>query len=203
MISITVAQEILAPANKIAEVLLNHAQLGRFFNAKISLVKSENQGELKGGKGAIRRIRTGKIIFKEQIISASYHHICYQIIGNKPVANHQGDIYLTTSSDTNNSPTTSVNNNYKLNQKKSEQNTRLEHSKVNAGLINIEETNKEGTNPSFTHINYIITFNGLVWVPDFLLKFFVKRDINLAMQRLAKYFRKQKRLSNSSEELYL
>ena len=21
-------------------------------------------------------------------------HICYQIIGNKPVANHQGDIYL-------------------------------------------------------------------------------------------------------------
>jgi len=184
MISITVAQEILAPANEVAEVLLNHAQLGRFFNAQISLVKPENQGELKGGQGAVRQIRIGKITFKERILSANYHHICYQIIGNKPVANHQGDIYLTTNSDVTNSP-----------------NNRSVHSKDNTDLTNIEETNKEATNPSFTHVNYIIKFNGLAWLPDLLLKFLVKRDISAAMQGLAEHFIKQQRLGKSSGEL--
>lgn len=183
MISITVAQEILAPAKEVAEVLLNHTQLGRFFNAKISLVKSENQGEIKGGQGAVRQVSIGKITFKERILSANYHHICYQIIGNKPVANHQGDIYLTTNSDVTNLP-----------------NNRSLHSNDNTGLTNIEETNKEATNPSFTHINYIIKFNGLAWLPDLLLKILVKRDISAAMQRLAEHFTKQQ-LGKSSGEL--
>jgi hypothetical protein len=60
MISITVAQEIFVPAKEVAEVLLNHAQLGWFFNAQISLVKPENQGELKGEQGAVRQISIGK-----------------------------------------------------------------------------------------------------------------------------------------------
>ncbi len=183
MISITVAQEILAPANQVAGVLLNHAQLGRFFNAKISLVKPENQGEIKGGQGAVRQVSIGKITFKERILSADYHHICYQIIGNKPVANHQGDIYLTTHSDVTNSP-----------------NNRSMHRKDITGLTNTEETNKEGSNLSFTHINYIIKFNGLVWLPDLLLKFLVKRDISAAMQRLAKHFTVQQRLGKTSKE---
>jgi hypothetical protein len=201
MISITVAQEILAPAKEVAEVLLNHAQLGRFFNAQISLVKPENQGELKGGQGAVRQISIGKITFKERILSANYHHICYQIIGNKPVANHQGDIYLTTNSDVNNLPKAQINNNHELKQNKAHQHNRSVHSKDNTDLTNIEETNKEATNPSFTHVNYIIKFNGLAWLPDLLLKFLVKRDISAAMQGLAEHFTKQQRLGKSSGEM--
>jgi hypothetical protein len=182
-------------------VLLNHAQLGRFFNAKISLIKPENQGELKGGQGAVRQISIGKITFKERILSANYHHICYQIIGNKPVANHQGDIYLTTYSDVNNLPKIAIKNNHELKKNKAQQHNRSVHSKDNTSLANIKETNKEATNPSFTYINYIITFNGLAWLPDFLVKFLVKRDISAAMQGLAEHFTKQQRLGKSSGEL--
>ncbi len=201
MISITVAQEILAPANKVAEVLLNHAQLGRFFNAKISLIKPENQGELKGGQGAVRQVSIGKITFKERILSANYHHICYQIIGNKPVANHQGDIYLTINSNVTNLPKAQINNNHELKQNKAQQQNRSVHRKDITGLTDTEETNKEGTNLSFTHINYIIKFNGLAWLPDCILKFLVKRDIITAMQRLADHFTIQQRLGKTSEEL--
>ena len=94
MITINVTQKILAPVEKVNQVLLEHLQLDRFFNAKFTLIKSQNNGELNGGKGAIRQVSIGTVVFKEEIISASNEHICYRIIGNYPVSAHQGDIQL-------------------------------------------------------------------------------------------------------------
>ena len=95
MITIKVTQKVLAPAEKVSQVLLEHLQLDRFFNAKFKLIKTQNSGELIGGKGAIRQVAIGKIVFEEEIISASTGHICYRIVGNWPVSDHQGDIQLT------------------------------------------------------------------------------------------------------------
>ncbi|AAZ25008.1 hypothetical protein CPS_3619 [Colwellia psychrerythraea 34H] len=95
MITIEVTQKVLAPAEQVNQVLLDHLQLGRFFNAKFKLIKIQNKGELIGGKGAIRQISIGKIVFEEEIISATNEHICYRIVGNWPVSDHQGDIQLT------------------------------------------------------------------------------------------------------------
>ena len=95
MVSINLKCTLLAPPEKVAAVLLEHAYLGRFFNAQFSQLKSHNKGEMKGGAGAIRQVKTPLAIFSEQIISASNKYICYRIMGDKPVANHQGDIYLT------------------------------------------------------------------------------------------------------------
>lgn len=95
MITIEVTQKVLAPAEKVSQVLLEHLQLDRFFNAKFTLIKIQNSGELIGGKGAIRQVSIGKIVFEEEVISASNEHICYRIVGDWPVSDHQGDIQLT------------------------------------------------------------------------------------------------------------
>ena len=95
MITIEVTQKVLAPAEQVSQVLLEHLQLDRFFNAQFKLIKTQNSGELIGGKGAIRQVSIGKIVFEEEIISASDEHICYRIVGNWPVTDHQGDIQLT------------------------------------------------------------------------------------------------------------
>jgi hypothetical protein len=142
MITIEITQKILAPLSQVSEALLAHANLDRFFNAKIELVTSENDGELLGGKGAVRQIAIGNITFEEKIISATLEHICYRIIGKGPVSNHQGDIRLTPTGDDNQS----------------------------------------------TQLDYVIQFKGPSWLPDFLLKHIVGRDIKNAMQKLALYF---------------
>ena len=95
MITINVTQQVLATPEQISQVLLTHEQLDRFFNADIRQLQAENSGEIIGGKGAIRQISIGKIVFEEEIISASTEHICYRIIGDWPVSSHQGDIQLT------------------------------------------------------------------------------------------------------------
>ena len=94
MILISETQNVKAKPAEVAKVLLDHQALDRFFNAKFVLVNPENQGELPGGKGAIRQINMLGSEFQEKIISADEHHIKYQIMGNKPVAEHCGDIYL-------------------------------------------------------------------------------------------------------------
>lgn len=95
MITIEVTQKISAPVEQVCQVLLDHPKLERFFNAKIKTTQIQNEGELIGGKGAVRQITIGKIVFEEKIISATNEHICYRIIGNWPVSDHQGDIQLT------------------------------------------------------------------------------------------------------------
>ena len=94
MISITVKQKVTAKPSQIRKTLLEHKQLDRFFNADFSLIKKQNEGEIKGGKGAIRQVSMIGVKFEEQILSADDNHISYQIIGNKPVAEHRGDIYF-------------------------------------------------------------------------------------------------------------
>lgn len=92
MISITVKQNLAATPSKVRDTLLEHEQLNRFFNAEFLLIKKQNKGEIKGGKGTIRQVSMIGVTFEELIISADNNHISYQIIGNKPVADHRGDI---------------------------------------------------------------------------------------------------------------
>jgi hypothetical protein len=156
MITIEVTQKILAPVEQICQVLLDHPQLDRFFNAQIKTIKMQDDGELVGGKGAIRQISIGKIVFEEEIINASNEHICYRIIGNWPVSDHQGDIRLITS----------------------------EAPQKTAQALSLDSHSNNDT----TQLDYVITFNGPKWLPDFLLKFFVGRDIVNAMKKLADHF---------------
>lgn len=150
MITIEVTQKISAPVEQVCQTLLDHPQLERFFNAKVNTIKMQNDGELIGGKGAVRQISIGKIVFEEEIIKASNEHICYRIIGNWPVSAHQGDIYLT------------------------------------AQLA--PQARSHDSDHNTTQLDYIIKFTGPKWLPDFLLKFFVERDIVNAMKKLAEHF---------------
>ncbi len=149
MVKITLKQRIAAKASKIQSVLLEHEKLGRFFNAQFCLVKAENEGELSGGKGSIRQITIGKYQFKEEIVSATSHHICYRIIGEGPVSNHQGDIYLTP----------------------------IETREMDDAL-----------NKSITELYYIIVCSGPKFIPDFIVKFLIAKDIKRAMMKLAEHF---------------
>lgn len=146
MITIVVKQQISAPLEQVSQALLDHAQLDRFFNAKISLTKTHHNGELIGGKGTVRQISIGRIVFEEEIVDASIEHICYRIIGSWPVSDHQGDIHLTS-----------------------------------------QALSPDGNNQT-TQLDYVIKFNGPKWLPDFLLKFVVGRDIENAMKKLAEHF---------------
>ena len=94
MILITIKQTVNAQPKQIISTLLDHQQLHRFFNAKFMLLQAQDEGQIKGGKGSVRQVKIGKITFSERIISADQNHICYQIVGDKPVANHRGDICL-------------------------------------------------------------------------------------------------------------
>jgi hypothetical protein len=101
MISISVKQNIASKPSQVRDILLEHKHLDRFFNATFLLLKTQNKGEISGGKGSIRQVSMPGGKFQERIISADDTHISYQIIGNKPVAEHRGDIYFHTD---NNSP---------------------------------------------------------------------------------------------------
>ncbi|MCJ8319380.1 MAG: SRPBCC family protein [Colwellia sp.] len=144
MITIKVEQQVPAPVEQVRNTLLDHQHLARFFNAKFSIVKRENNGELIGGKGAVRQVTIGRIVFKEQIISAEHNHVCYRIIGKGPVSEHQGDIYLTS----------------------------------------VDTSSPQAA----TQLDYIIKFIGPKWCPNGILKFFIERDIQKAMKKLAQHF---------------
>ena len=107
MISISVKHILHATPLQISEKLLDHEQLSRFFNAEFKLIRKENEGEIKGGKGSIRQISMMGVTFKERIIDANNSHISYHIIGNKPVAEHRGDI-LFSENDNSETPLTEV-----------------------------------------------------------------------------------------------
>ncbi|PKG99249.1 SRPBCC family protein [Paraglaciecola sp. MB-3u-78] len=96
MISISLKQSLAARPSQVRETLLDHEHLNRFFNATFLLLKTQNEGEIRGGKGSIRQVSMLGGKFQEQIISADDKHISYQIMGNKPVALHRGDISFDT-----------------------------------------------------------------------------------------------------------
>jgi hypothetical protein len=101
MISISVKQNIAAKPSQVRNILLEHEHLCRFFNANFLLIKAKNKAEIIGATGSIRQVSmlAGKL--QERIINADDKQISYQIIGNKPVAQHRGDIYFHSN---NNSP---------------------------------------------------------------------------------------------------
>jgi hypothetical protein len=111
MISISVKQSIAAKPSLVRDVLLEHQHLNRFFNATFLLLKTQNEGEINGGEGSVRQVNMLGGKFQEQIISADNKHISYQIIGNKPVTEHRGDIYFHTNNSNSKSltaPTTEI-----------------------------------------------------------------------------------------------
>jgi hypothetical protein len=73
-------------------VLLDHTNLDRFFDAKFKVISPANEGELSGGAGCIREVRTAGIRFQERICSASVEGIDYEIVGDFPLKNHHGKI---------------------------------------------------------------------------------------------------------------
>ena len=145
MIKIELKQRIFSTPDKIQQMLLAQENLERFFHAKFRIVQGEDEGEISGGKGSVRQVTIGKHQFKEEIISATKNHICYRIIGDEPVSNHQGDIYLK--------------------------------------LINMNDLSKE-----VTELYYVIVCSGPKFVPDFIVKILVAKDIKRAIKKLAEYF---------------
>lgn len=138
MIVIDLHQSMKADPGKVQGLLLDHVNLSRFFGAKFLLKQAQDQGEIAGGKGAIRQVKIGPVQFLEQIIKADGQHICYEIIAPGPVTQHQGNIYLTPDG---------------------------EHSQV----------------------NYVIRFKGPTWLPDFIIKTAIARDIKRALAKIARF----------------
>jgi len=94
MLTIKLTQSIKASRQSVMMVLLEHDKLHRFFDGQFEQTKPETSGQPFGGAGAIRRVSLHGQTFFEQIISATEQHICYRIIGQGPVSEHQGDIRL-------------------------------------------------------------------------------------------------------------
>lgn len=92
MIEINVKHSVTATPEQMRTLLLAHADLGRIFNAQFSVLTPQDSGKVSGGKCTIRQIQG--TTFKEQIITADNSHISYRISGDKPIAQHRGDIYL-------------------------------------------------------------------------------------------------------------
>jgi len=94
MVNVDVVQIIAASASEISTILLDHQRLGRFFDAKFSVLKSADKAEMLGGKGAIRDVKVAWVNFSEQVLLANTAHIRYAIVGDRPLSHHQGNIYL-------------------------------------------------------------------------------------------------------------
>jgi hypothetical protein len=94
MVNVNVVQVIAAASNEVSKILLDHQNAGQFFDAKFILAKTADDGEVSGGKGAIRNLNVAGVKFSEQILIANDNHIRYAIIGDRPLSGHQGNIYL-------------------------------------------------------------------------------------------------------------
>ncbi len=94
MVNVDVVQVIAAAPSEVSKILLDHQNSARFFDAKFSVAKTADEGEVSGGKGAIRNLNVAGVKFSEQILIANADHIRYAIIGDRPLRGHQGNIYL-------------------------------------------------------------------------------------------------------------
>ncbi len=94
MVNVDVVQTIAAVPSEVSKVLLDHQNAGQFFDAKFSIAKTADEGEVFGGKGAIRNLNVAGVKFSEQILIANDNHIRYAIVGDRPLRGHQGNIYL-------------------------------------------------------------------------------------------------------------
>jgi hypothetical protein len=94
MVNVDVVQTIAAVPSEVSKILLDHQNAGQFFDAKFSMAKTADDGEVFGGKGAIRNLNVVGVKFSEQILIADDNHIRYAIVGDRPLRGHQGNIYL-------------------------------------------------------------------------------------------------------------
>lgn len=94
MIEIKLKQIVNASPHQLATLLLDHVGLERFVNAKFSIIRTANEGELPGGKGCQRQVSTLGNRFVEEIIKADSSAIHYQIVGDRPLKNHRGEIHF-------------------------------------------------------------------------------------------------------------
>jgi hypothetical protein len=94
MVNVDVVQVIAATPSEVSKILLDHQNSARFFDAKFSVAQMADEGEVFGGKGAIRNLNVAGVKFSEQILIANDNHIRYAIIGDRPLRGHQGNIYL-------------------------------------------------------------------------------------------------------------
>lgn len=94
MIDIDIKQMINAERQEVLKQLLDHEGLSRFFSAKFQLVCTANQGEIKGGKGALRQVDTMGVSFIEEVVKADNNGMEYRIVGSWPIQQHYGRIHL-------------------------------------------------------------------------------------------------------------
>ncbi len=95
MHTITLEQAANVPRKVLFQLLSDHDNLGRFFDAKYSLVK-HGKPEI-NGIGAIRKVTNGPFTFQEQIIDYKENeHLQYKIIDGSPIEEHGGWIRFKT-----------------------------------------------------------------------------------------------------------
>lgn len=88
MINIFITMPFACQAIVVIDTLKDHAQLGRFFNAKFKCLTSPNQEIL-------RQVTLRGHTFIEKIDFSDAHTIEYHIEGQGPVKNHQARIWAT------------------------------------------------------------------------------------------------------------
>ncbi|WP_435275019.1 SRPBCC family protein [Psychrobium sp. nBUS_13] len=96
MLTISLTKSINASADDVHSALLDHEQLGRFFNGSFSV---KQPATCSTGVGLIREITMRGEKFCEEVIAVTQRCIHYRIIGNKPVRNHYGSIHIIDSND--------------------------------------------------------------------------------------------------------
>lgn len=95
MLTISLTKFINASADDVHSALLDHEQLGRFFNGSFTV---KQPATCSTGVGLIREITMRGEKFCEEVTAVTQCCIHYRIIGNKPVKNHYGSIHIIDSS---------------------------------------------------------------------------------------------------------
>lgn len=87
MHSVTIEVIANAPRKILFDLLSNHAQLGRFFNAEYCLLRQGKPDT--NGIGAIREVKSRFFVYQEQIIDYKQNeHLHYKIITGAPIIEH-------------------------------------------------------------------------------------------------------------------
>ncbi|NMP31705.1 SRPBCC family protein [Thalassotalea sp. M1531] len=89
---VNLVQQVKAEPEQLLNLLIDHENLSRFFNASFNIVRASQEGEIIGGKGTQRRVTTMGQCFIEEITKADVEGIEYHIVGSRPLKHHRGNI---------------------------------------------------------------------------------------------------------------
>lgn len=95
MVNVYYQKHIAATPLALRDTLLDHQNLGDFFNATFNVVVPENSREICGGKGCIREVTILGVCFREQVVHADDEYIEYKVLNDFPVKQHKGVISFT------------------------------------------------------------------------------------------------------------